>query len=135
MLDLKALPVLRKNMDAFIRADPLDIVLVRTEKKRTVSGGYVQVAPTPLPPQQFRLVPFKRRLSNFVARTDDGEIPGEDWVLVGRINVDIQRDDTFTYNGDEYRIISIEPKTDDRSKTDRVVAEVQMLGGDKNPPD
>lgn len=135
MLDLKALPLLRKNLDEFIKADPVTIVLTRRDPQRTASGGWTQGPPRDLPSQQFRTVPFKRRLSNTRAQTADGDVISEDWVLVGRINVDIRRDDTFYLNGDKYKVTNVEPKTNDRSKTDRVVAEVLMQGKDPSPPE
>jgi hypothetical protein len=135
MLDLKALPVLRKNLDAFIRADPVSITLERRVKVKTDAGGFVKGPLTDIPAQQFRVVPFKRRLYDYTAGTAGGMIPVEQFALVGRINVDIKRDDEFTIKGNRYRVKSIEPQTDeDRSKTDRVVAMLEAQIGDDTAP-
>jgi hypothetical protein len=135
MLDLKALPVLRKNLDAFIRADPVSISFERQTKIDSGAGGFTKGLPTTLAPQQFRVVPFKRRLYDYTAGTAGGMIPVEQFALVGRIDVDIMRDDEFTIRGNRYRVKSIEPQTDeDRSKTDRVVAMLEAQIGDETAP-
>lgn len=127
MMDLKALPLLRKNLDSFIRADAISITLMRSRKQRTPAGGYKKEAPTALDPQEFRLVPFQRRLYEF---TNPGQVTGYvpvlRYALVGRWDVDIQRDDEFDINDDHYRVVSVEPRTNDRTTTDRVVAEVSI---------
>lgn len=134
MLDLKALPVLRRNMAAFIAADPLMISLIRTPLVETAAAGYVKGSPVTLAPQQFRLGTFKRRLTPYTAITANGQIPVMSYILIGRYTADIQRDDEFYLNGDHYTVISIEPKTDDRSRSDCVEVELWFEQGDKNPP-
>lgn len=125
MMDIKALPLLRKNLDSFIRADPVNISLVRSRKQKTPAGGYIKEAAITLNPQQFRLVPFQRRLFEFTNPGQvSGYVPNLRYALIGRWNVDILRDDEFDYNGDHYKVVSVEPKTNARSTTDRVVAEV-----------
>lgn len=134
MLDLKAMPTMRQNMKEFIKADPISIVLTRPTLTHTAAGGYIKGAPATITRQQFRLVPFKRRLSNQQITTEMGNVALLDYVLVGYWNADIRRDDEFEYNGDNYRVVSIEPKADDRTKTDRVVVQIEIHGGDKAPP-
>jgi len=134
MLDIKGLNVLRRNAEAFIRADPIMVTLERTTKVESGAGGFVKSGPTALPPQRFRLVPWKRRLTDFTARTANGAIPVTQYALVGNVRVDINRDDRFTYQGDVYIVDSLEPKTADRSRSDRVVALLRTEVSDKNPP-
>lgn len=134
MLDLKAMPTLRQNLKEFIKADPISIVLTRPTLTKTAAGGYIAGAPTFITRQQFRLVPFKRRLSGMQTATEIGNAALLDYVLVGYWNANIRRDDEFEYNGDNYRVVSIEPKSDDRTKTDRVVVQIEIHGGDKAPP-
>ena len=135
MLDLKALPLLRKNMREFIKADPVQLVLYRPQITETDTGGYIVGASIDMPPQQFRLVPYKRRITIFTAQTADGDLPTVPWVLVGEPHVNIRRDDTFTYQDDQYKVISVEPKMQDPTLTDRVVAEIMFYGKDEAPPD
>lgn len=134
MLDLKAMPTLRQNMQEFIMSDPISIVLSRPTLIKTNAGGYVKGQPTPIVRQHFRLVPFKRRLTSMQVVTNEGETSRLKYVLVGRWNANIRRDDEFEMNGDSYRVVSIEPKSEDRSRTDRIMVEVEILGADKAPP-
>lgn len=125
MADHKALFSLRKNLDSYIRADPISVQLSRSRKQRTQAGGYVKEQAVLLPAQQFRLVPFSRRLSEFTNPGQvSGYVPTLKYALVGRWNADILRDDEFDYNGDHYKVVSLEPKSNDRTNADRVVAEV-----------
>lgn len=133
MLDLKALPVLRRNLREFVRADPIMVTITRPVLTRTAAAGYKKTSSSTLAPQQFRLVPFKRRLSDYTSVTPHGTYSVEYYVLVGEVTVDIRRDDTFELNGDHYRVVSVEPKTEDRTKTDRVVAEIRIEQEDKAP--
>jgi hypothetical protein len=127
MADHKALFSLRKNLDSYIRADPISVQLSRARKQKTAAGGYVKEATTTLPAQQFRLVPFSRRLSDFTNPGQvSGYVPTLKYALVGRWDADILRDDEFDYNGDHYKVVSVEPKSNDRTNTDRVVAEVTI---------
>jgi hypothetical protein len=127
MLDVYAMRIMRKNLLAFINADPADIQFQRQNNVQTSNGGWKKGTPTTLEPQRCRLVTFKRRLSNFTEQTVAGVIPVMDYTLVCKTNVDIQRDDEFDYHGDHYIVISIEPKMEeDRARTDRVVAQLRI---------
>ena len=132
MLDRMGLRVLRLNMDAYIKSDPIMLQIERRVREQTANNGWRMGAPQEKDPQQFRILPFKRRLSEFMVNTQDGEIPRADFILIGRWNVDIERWDSFMYNGDKYMVVSIEMKSNDRLKTDRVVA--QVVGYQKGLP-
>jgi hypothetical protein len=134
MMDLKALPLLRKNLDAFIRADPVTVTLTRRQKIKTPAGGFTRQE-SGVGPQEFRLVAFQRRLYSFTAVGQvTGYVPALKYALIGRWDCDILRDDEFELNGDRYFVTSIEPKTGDRIHTDRVVAELRVEPGDAAPP-
>lgn len=124
MLDRAGLRVLRLNLDAFITSDPITITLTRLTRVKTANGGFKKEAPAFIGPQTFRLTPFKRRLSNFTTNTQDGDIPRIEYIMTGRWDADIERWDEFTYNGDQFMVVSIERKSDDRAHTDRVTAQV-----------
>lgn len=121
-----ALLALRRNLDAFIRADPVTLVLQRPNKIQTSAGGVITSDPAPLPPQQFRLAPFKRRQSNDIQNTQDGYLRLGEYVLVGRHNADVEKGDTFEYNNLIYRVREVEPRTDQRATTDRVSAALEV---------
>lgn len=123
-LDARHLRVLRRNLEQFIRDDPIEVTLTRTTKVLTANGGVKDGVTSSTSPQTFRLVPFKRRLSDFTTNTQDGAIPKTDFVLIARWDADIQRWDKFTYMDDNYIVVSIETKTKDRANSDRLVVEV-----------
>lgn len=119
-MDRTGLKILRLNLDAFIRADPVMITLSRPNKVATDNGSWTYGTPTPVDPQQMRLVPFKRRVSDDVKDTDDGQNKLANYILTCHYNVDAQPGDEFSHNNVNYRVRDIEPKTNDRTSTDRV---------------
>lgn len=124
-MDKRALLMLRRNINAFIKADPVELSLNRIQKVDTPAGGWTEES-YDIPPQEFRLVPFKRRLTNQEANTQDGPIPHLSYSIVGRYNVDIEKGDFFDLNGDRWRVVGVEPNTDRRDRTDRVVAQLEV---------
>lgn len=126
-MDNTMIPELRAIMNEFIRADERRVVLQRPTFEETSTGGYRKGAFTPLAEQGFRMVPYKRRLTDLVKVKDEGEIPNIAYVLVARWNADVQRMDEFTLDGGYYRIQGLEPHTNERTTTDRVVAQVIVL--------
>lgn len=126
-MDAKMIPHLRKVMAAFIEADGRQISLHRPTFVKTATGGYVKGNWTTLPPQLFRLVMYRRRLTDLTTPKADGEVPTLPYVLVGAFSSDVERMDEFTLDGVYYRIQGIEPHTNDRTRTDRVVAQLIAL--------
>lgn len=116
----------RLNLDAFIKADPVDIVIKRSVVTQTLAGGQIKGPPTSLPSQQMRLVPFKRRVNKDVQNTQDGLLRVADYILVGRWNIDVQKGDEFSHGGLNYKVCDLEPKTLDRTGTDRVVCTLEV---------
>jgi len=125
-MDKQGLKILRKNLDAFIKADPVQITLSRPTQVDTGNGGWKPGIPLTLNPQQMRLVPFKRRVSDDVQNTQDGQLMLATYILVGRYNVDAQKGDEFSHNDVNYRIHSVEPKSNDRANTDRVTLVLEV---------
>lgn len=126
-MDALMTPYLRKVMAAFIDADGRQITLQRPTFSETETGGYAKSNFASLPPQIFRLVMYRRRLTDLTTPKADGEVPTLPYVLVGYYNSDVQRMDEFTLDGVYYRIQGIEPHTNDRVHTDRVVAQLIAL--------
>jgi hypothetical protein len=126
-MDATMTKALRKVMAAFIEADGRPIVLHRPTFSRTGTGGYVKGAWQTLAPQTFRLVMYRRRLTDLTTPKADGEVPTLPYVLVGAFSSDVERMDEFSLDGVYYRIQGIEPHTNDRVHTDRVVAQLIAL--------
>lgn len=122
---------LRKVMGEFIRADGRLITLRRPTFSKTATGGYVKGDWVTLTPQTFRLVMYRRRLTDLTTPKSDGEVPTLPYVLVGAFDSDVERMDEFSLDGVYYRIQGLEPHTNDRVHTDRVVAQLIALDEDK----
>lgn len=126
-MDSTMTPYLRKVMGEFIKADGRQIVLHRPAFSKTETGGYLKGSFQDLPPQLFRLIMYRRRLTDLTTPKADGEVPTLPYVLIGVYNSNIQRMDEFTLDGAYYRVQGIEPHTNDRVHTDRVVAQLIAL--------
>lgn len=129
-MDQRAMPVLRRLLKEFVKADPREVIISRSVKIDSDNGSWTEGNPEVLDPQIFRLVPMKRRLSGLEVDTQDGHLQVEDWVLVGSVKSDIMADDEFDMNGDHFKVVRVEPKVNDRAKADRVVVQVTMQGGE-----
>lgn len=99
----------RRNVLAFIKADPVSIVLNRpVAPVKTESGGYVRTAPgVSLAPQQARIVQNKRRFNPGLVNSEAGEIPDTDYLLIATHDKDVMPNDTFEWRGDHYRVDAI----------------------------
>ena len=113
----------RRQIDALIKADPVDVVFHRRSRIDTPGGGWKWGPETSLPPQEVALIPFKRRMTEFLANTELGNVPDLPYVLVGRHDLDIQRDDWFIHLGDKFQVQTIDLKTEVR-----VAAQVDYFG-------
>lgn len=117
----------RRQIAAMIAADPVDIILKRKQKIDAPGGGWRWGPETPLPPQTVTLVPFKRRLTEFLINTELGEIPNLPYVVVGDHTLDIKENDVFIWEADTFIVKTIDVKVEVR-----VAAQVDYLGGTKN---
>lgn len=116
----------RRQVEAFIAADSVSISLIRKPMVDSGNGSWIEGAPVTLPPQVFRLVPFKRRLTKQEANTQDGSIPTLDYVLIAPVTADVQRGDEFTYQGLNCVIVGVDSNLTDLARSDRLVAEFEM---------
>jgi hypothetical protein len=97
----------RRQIDAMIEADPVDVIFLRRTKVPTPSGGYTLSAPTPLSEaQEVRLIPFKRRMTEFLNNTELGDLPDLPYIILGRHDLDCERDDLFSINGQDFQVKS-----------------------------
>lgn len=86
----------RRNVHAFIKADPVNIVIQRLSAPTpSPAGGLVPGTPSNLPPQEARIVLNKRRYNNGVVNAEAGEIPHTDYLLIMEYMRDVQVDDIF----------------------------------------
>lgn len=109
----------RLQTDAFIRADPIGIILWRREKVPNGSGGFMLAPAQELPSQQFKLVPQNRQLEE--RQTVDGVVVRPDNVLIGYHNADIQRGDWFTNaTGHRFEVVYVHEKRDYEVRADLV---------------
>lgn len=105
----------RRQIDALIRSDPIELILRRRAKIDVPGGGWRFGSETSLPPQTVTLTPFKRRMSEFVVGTELGEIIDGAYVVLGYSDLDIKRDDRFTHAGQEFTVVQVDIKTEVRT--------------------
>jgi hypothetical protein len=95
----------RKNTDAFIKADPYVITLVRRVRFQNAAGGITKGDTRILPAQVFRLLPQEDGATERV--NAEGERATPEYMLLGRYDVDMQRFDVFEYDGRRYQVVWI----------------------------
>jgi hypothetical protein len=115
----------RRNVLAFIQADPIKLVISRSPEptKNTETGGWVKSAPTDLNPQTARIVLNKRRYTNGLINSEAGDIPHTDYLLIAMYNKNIEVEDTFVWLGDNYHVTGIYG-----ARTESILASIDMLG-------
>ena len=95
----------RRQIEAFVRAEPVAISLKRPSEVISDAGGRVPDDTLTIQEQIFRFIPFKRRLTREWGFSDDGEsVKNVDWILVGAHDADIQTDDWFNHNNFRYQV-------------------------------
>lgn len=110
MTNASEMVVQKRITRAWMRAGSVSISLVRPgEWITTAAGGRVQGDPITLPPQDFRIVPFKRRLSQIKSINQEGDLTISTYALVGYDDADVQPKDEFTLAGCRYIVDSVEP--------------------------
>lgn len=114
----------RRNVLAFIQADPVAIALVRGgTTQRTTAGGVIRGQGVTLPPQRARIVQAKRRYDNGLINSEAGHIPDTGYLLIGMHTFNVEVDDTFTWLGDHYHISGIHP-----TRTESKLCSIDFLG-------
>lgn len=117
----------RRQTAAYLRAESVDIALERRVWETTDTGGRKVASTSTLPPQRFRLVPFKRRLTHVVVNTPDGKVTDSSFQMVGSHTADIQKEDRFQLDGGWYEIESVEP-----NREFRTLCDVRYRGQERN---
>lgn len=117
----------RRQINALIQSDPTQIVLTRTTMVADGAGGFKKGPQVVLDPQTITIVPFKRRMSEMLINTELGDVVEYPYIVLGYPTLDIQREDTFTWNGDSFSVHAVDIKQDVR-----VSAAVDYTGGRTN---
>lgn len=99
----------RRNVLAFIKADPISLVITRpgAPLKNNETGGYIKSDDTTLPPQLARIVPNRRRYFPGLVNSEAGDIPKTDYLLLGMHDLDLAKEDTFVWMGEHYKVDGI----------------------------
>lgn len=106
----------RRIVREFIRVDYARVSLVRPgAKTKTAAGAWTQGTPTTLSPQLVRLIPAKRRYNSALVNTEAGDIEKWPYSMIGAWNLDVAEGDTFTHNGQGYKVMTIEPDREERT--------------------
>lgn len=93
----QGISVEREQTEQFIDQNPISVTLSRNVRIDDGAGGGT-VSSTPLPPQKMRFVP-QSRLVSVERRNVAGAKVKPDMNLIALWNADIQRGDTFTWQG------------------------------------
>lgn len=100
----------RRNVLAFIKADPFRIVLNRAaDPVISEAGGRIKGEATTIAPQLVRIVQNVRRYTNGLVNSEAGYIPNTNYLIIAPYYLDVQVDDTFIYGGDHWQITGIHP--------------------------
>lgn len=115
----------RRNVAAFINADPVDVVLTRRSAPiRTPAGGLVSAPdPVPLAPQRVRIVQNIRRFNPGLANTEAGTIGDYDFLVIGLHTLDIAENDTFQLDGKWWIVTGIHP-----TRIESILAMIRFRG-------
>lgn len=98
----------RRNVLAFIIADPVQVTLTRTgEPTKTEAGGFLPGTETTLAPQQARIVQNKRRYNPGLINAEAGDIPKTDYLMIMTYDKDVEEEDSFFWAGDKYKVVGI----------------------------
>ena len=117
----------RRQIDALIRSDRVYITLHRRDKIDVPGGGWRWGPEQTLNPQEVALIPFKRRMTEFLVATELGDVPDLPYTILGRHDLDVRAGDWFLWEGDKYEVITVDLKQEVR-----VAAHVDYFGGTKN---
>lgn len=114
----------RRNIRAFIKADPVMVSFIRRLKVPTPAGGW-KWGPNlpPLAPQEGRIVDSKRRYADVHVNTEAGPIDLWPYILVGYHDMDIQEEDVFFVNDEKYTVKSIKAE-----RLERIAAALEYHG-------
>lgn len=98
----------RRNVRAFIQADPVELILSRPGVViKSAVGGTTRSAPEDLPSQQFRIVQNVRRYTDGLVNAEAGDIPRTKYLMIGEHTRDVEEDDHFWWLDEHYKVTGI----------------------------
>lgn len=116
----------RRNVRAFINADPVSIEITREGAPiKTDAGGYKQGVATTLSPQLARIVPNRRRYTDGLVNAEAGDIPKTDYLLIGNHTLNLEAGDMFKWLGENYKVTGIHLQ-----RQESVLAAIELQGPD-----
>lgn len=105
--DAPEVRIQRMNTLAFIDADPTFIALQPVRRVKLDNGGYREDATLPLRPmQKLRVIPLSDRERPTI--TVDGREYRAEFALLGLHDATIERNDRWSSNGQEYRVLEVQ---------------------------
>jgi hypothetical protein len=125
-MDKTELLMRRRSVRAFIKADPVKIVLQRDVPpvRNPDTGGYVRSGSVPpLRPQEARIVQNVRRYTDGLVNSEAGDIPNSQYRLVAVHTMDIEVNDTFVWSGEHYKVTGIH-----EARKESVFAAIELDG-------
>lgn len=126
-MDKTELIMRRKNVRAFIEADPFTLEVMRPQApvKNPDTGGYIEQPDVPLFPQKkvARIVQNVRRYTDGLVNAEAGDIPNSEYRLVGVHTLDLEVNDKFVWLDENYRVTGIH-----KARTESVFAAIDLLG-------
>ena len=120
------LDIQRETTADFIDQLPTSIVLTRSTRTRTGTGGYTEVESS-LPAQEFRIIGSSSLLEP-ERRAEVGEVAGYRVQMVGHWDADVQDGDSFVLNNHRYRVEFVYPERSHRTVVDTVYRGVVPSG-------
>lgn len=115
----------RRQHKRLISDDKVEVVFRRRPRVDTPGGGWRYTGPEKkLRPQTVTLVPFKRRMTEFLVNTEMGNVKDMPYVLIGPPGLDIQEGDLFEYKNENYEVKTIDPM----DRETRIAAQVDYYG-------
>lgn len=119
----------RRNLLAYIAADPITVSFNRFPRVDDGAGGWKKGLPVVVAPQIMRMVPYKRRLSKLTDMITPGEIPNVQYSLISRWDADVERYDELEIAGEWMKVIGVEPKGKAVVMTDRLTILIEIRDG------
>lgn len=117
----------RRQVNALILTDPVDIIPIRETKISDGAGGWIASDPTPREPIQVLIAPAKRRLSEMLVNTELGFVVKYPYIVLARHLADLEQEDIFFWEGEKFQVKSLHIKTQVS-----ITAQVDYFGGTKN---
>ena len=102
--------VLREQTRQFIGENPTEVVLTRYTRSSDGAGGFTRTNPTPLPPQDVRLI-VENRMVSVERKTVSGEMLRPEYNMLCEHDADVENGDTFVHRGMTMEVVFVHAST------------------------